>query len=126
VLDAIGGITHLYHSYRSLRDGGKLVVYGFSGAVRQGKVHLATILANAALLGIFWLTPGKSVMWYTITHMKNRHPEWYREDLMILFDWLKQKRIQPLISRRLSLTQAAQAHTLLERSAVTGKIVLVN
>ena len=58
--------------------------------------------------------------------MKSRHPQWYREDLMTLFDLLAQKKIQPVISQRLPLTEAAQAHALLERSAVTGKIVLVN
>ena len=44
--------------------------------------------------------------------MKSRHPQWYREDLVTLFDLLMQKKIQPVISQRLPLTEAAQAYIL--------------
>jgi len=126
VFDAIGGVTNLWYSYRALRADGQLICYGFSSAVRNSKIHVAAILASAALLGIFSIIPGKSIKLYGITQMKSRHLQWYREDLMTLFDLLVQKRIQPVISQRLPLTQAAQAHILLERSAVTGKIILEN
>jgi len=126
VFDATAGVTNLWHSYRVLRAHGQLICYGFSSAIRNSKIHIAAILATAALLGIFSIIPGKSIKLYGITQMKSRHPQWYREDLMTLFDLLAQKKIQPVISQRLPLTEAAQAHVLLERSAVTGKIVLVN
>lgn len=126
VFDAIGGVTNLWHSYRALRAHGQLICYGFSSAIRNSKIHVAPILASAALLGVFSIMPGKSIKLYGITQMKSRHPQWCREDLMTLFDLLIQKRIRPVISQRLPLTEAAQAHILLERSAVTGKIVLVN
>ena len=126
VFDAVAGVTNLWHSYRALHTHGQLICYGFSRAIRNSKIHIAAILATAALLGIFSIIPGKSIKLYGITQMKSRHPQWYREDLMTLFDLLAQKKIQPVISQRLPLTEAAQAHVLLERSAVTGKIVLVN
>src|SRR5260370_4942252 len=126
VFDAVAGGTNLWHSYRALRAHGQLICYGFSRAIRNSKIHIAAILATAALLGVFSIIPGKSIKLYGITQMKSRHPQWYREDLMTLFDLLAQKKIQPVISQRLPLTEAAQAHVLLERSAVTGKIGLVN
>ncbi len=126
VFDAIAGVTNLWSGYRALRTHGQLICYGFSSAISNGKIHISAILASAALLSALSIIPGKSIKLYGITQMKSRHPQWYREDLMTLFDLLAQRKIQPVISQHLPLTEAAQVHALLERSAVTGKIVLVH
>ena len=52
-------------------------------------------------------------------------PAWFRHDLLTLFDLLQQKKIKPLIAQRFPLAQARQAHELLGKGGVTGKIVLV-
>jgi NADPH2:quinone reductase len=44
---------------------------------------------------------------------------------MVLFDLLQQRKIEPLIAQRLPLAEARQAHELLGKGGVTGKIVLV-
>jgi NADPH2:quinone reductase len=49
----------------------------------------------------------------------------FREDLTALFDLAKQQKIKPLIARRMPLVAARQAHELLGKGGVTGKIVLV-
>jgi NADPH:quinone reductase-like Zn-dependent oxidoreductase len=52
-------------------------------------------------------------------------PAVFREDLIALFDLLRQKKIKPLVAARFTLAEARQAHELLGKGGVTGKIVLV-
>jgi NADPH2:quinone reductase len=49
----------------------------------------------------------------------------FRQDLIALFDLLKQEKIKPLIAQRCPLVAAKQAQELLGQGGVTGKIVLV-
>jgi NADPH2:quinone reductase len=73
-----------------------------------------------------WLLPGrKRVVPYSIQWLKRLRPARFRQDLIALFDLLQQQQIKPLIARRFPLTEARQAHELLEKGGVTGKIVLV-
>jgi NADPH:quinone reductase-like Zn-dependent oxidoreductase len=57
--------------------------------------------------------------------LKKLKPDWFHEDLILLFDMLKQGKIKPLIARRMSLNQATEAHELLVSSSAKGKIVLI-
>jgi NADPH2:quinone reductase len=57
--------------------------------------------------------------------LKRLTPAWFRQDLSTLFDLLQQRHIKPLIARRLPLAAAGDAHELLGKGGVTGKIVLV-
>ena len=52
-------------------------------------------------------------------------PALFRQDLLALFDLLKEKKIQPIIAERLPLAEARHAHELLGQGGVAGKIVLV-
>jgi NADPH:quinone reductase-like Zn-dependent oxidoreductase len=54
-----------------------------------------------------------------------RRPEFFRQDLTVLFDLRQQDKIKPLIAGRFPLAEARRAHELLGESGVTGKIVLV-
>jgi NADPH:quinone reductase-like Zn-dependent oxidoreductase len=45
--------------------------------------------------------------------------------LQILLNLLEQEKIKPVIAARMPLDEAAQAHKLLDRHGVTGKIVLI-
>jgi NADPH2:quinone reductase len=45
--------------------------------------------------------------------------------LVALFDLLQQQKIKPLIAQRFPLAEARQAHELLGKGGVIGKIVLV-
>jgi NADPH:quinone reductase-like Zn-dependent oxidoreductase len=85
------------------------------------------LLAGASFtwLTLIKLFPGKSARWYSITTDKKAHPEWFREDLTRLLTMLQQKSISPIVSARLPLREAPRAHEMLERAAVTGKIVLM-
>jgi len=70
--------------------------------------------------------PGRRrVVPYSIQWLKRLRPAWFRQDLIALFDLLQQKKIQPLIAQQFPLVEARQAHELLGKGGLTGKIVLV-
>ena len=62
---------------------------------------------------------------YSIQTLKRLKPEFFRQDLIALFDLLQQKTIKPLIAQRFPLAEARHAQELLAKGGVTGKIVLV-
>ena len=73
-----------------------------------------------------WLSPGrKQVVPYSIQTLKRLKPALFRQDLIVLFDLLKQQKIKPLIAQRFPLVEARHAQELLGKGGVTGKIVLV-
>jgi NADPH:quinone reductase-like Zn-dependent oxidoreductase len=73
-----------------------------------------------------WLLPGrKRVVPYSIQTLKRLKPEWFRQELIALFDLVEREKIKPLIALRLPLAEARHAQELLGKGGVTGKIVLV-
>jgi NADPH:quinone reductase len=102
VLDGFGGALSL-RSFRALRRGGRLVVYGQSGTVAHGRrswrgwMKWYATTATVALWGL--LSPGRQVLVYRIQKLRQGH-QWF-----------------PVAARR--------AHELLESSADKGKLVLV-
>lgn len=51
-------------------------------------------------------------------------PDMSRQDLFSLFDLLRDRKIKPLIAKRFPLGEARQAHEMLGKGGVVGKIVL--
>jgi NADPH2:quinone reductase len=133
VFDGIGG-THIWRSRKALRPGGKVVAYGLTGSLRGGRLASGRSgdrhrFGPIAIFGLYiaggWLLPGrKRVVPYSIQWLKRLRPELFRQDLIALFELLKQHRIKPLIAARFPLREAREAHELLGRGGVTGKIVL--
>ena len=116
VFDGIGGKS-LKSSYEILRNGGKLVAYGGTPI---------TDLEDWLMMFTLNLVPDKrNFMLYSIQTLKRLKPDWFHEDLILLLDLLKQRKIKPIISARMPLNQAAQAHELLAGGSITGKIVLI-
>jgi len=128
VLDGLGGAMSI-RSFRALRPGGRLVVFGYSSALKQGRrSRRAWIKWNAQTASVFLrglLSPRRRVQGYRIDKLRNRHPEWFREDFLALLELLRRDEIQPIVAERLPLTEVRRAHELLESSAATGKLVLV-
>jgi NADPH:quinone reductase-like Zn-dependent oxidoreductase len=124
-LDPIGG-SSWWRSYKALRKGGQLVVYGISAALGPQGRNYAAAIGSFLLLGLFQAIPdGKPAHFYVITKMKKEHPDWFREDLTKVLDLLAAKRIAPVIAERLPLAQARRAHELLQSGQTTGKLVLL-
>ncbi|HLZ34666.1 MAG TPA: medium chain dehydrogenase/reductase family protein [Nitrospira sp.] len=134
VFDSIGG-THIWRSRKALRPGGRVVAYGLTGSLRGGRLASGRSggrhrFRAIAVFGLYiaggWLLPGrKRVVPYSIQWLKRLRPALFRQDLLALFDLLQQRKIKPLIAQRLPLAEARQAHELLGKGVVAGKIVLV-
>src|SRR6266581_4587875 len=134
VFDGIGG-THMWRSRKALRPGGRVVAYGLTSSLRGGRLASGRSggrhrFRGIAIFGLYiaggWLLPGrKRVVPYSIQWLKRLKPALFRQDLIALFDLLQQKRIKPLIGQRFPLAEARQAHDLLGKGGVIGKIVLV-
>ena len=127
-LDGIGGAVSL-RSYRALRRGGRLVIFGHYSTLAEGRKSMRGWLswyAATACVGLAGLaSPTRRVLAYRIAKLKQRHPDWFREDLTTLFALLQEEKIQPLVAERLQLDQARRAHELLGRAAVEGELVLI-
>jgi NADPH:quinone reductase-like Zn-dependent oxidoreductase len=134
VFDSMGG-AHIWRSRSALRPGGRVVAYGLTGALRGGRLASGRSggrhrLRAIAVFGVYiaggWLFPGrKRVVPYSIQTLKRLRPALFQQDLIALLDLLQQQKIKPLIARRFTLGEARQAHELLGKGGVTGKIVLV-
>jgi len=147
VLDGLGGKISL-RSFRALRPGGRLVVYGHSATLvhghksRRGWIEWYAATATVALWGL--LSPRRRVSGYRIQKLREGHqviprgsrrplpvgggprdPAWFREDFRALLELLRRGEIHPVVAERLPLANARRAHELLESSAAKGKLVLV-
>ena len=84
------------------------------------------LISSLVLLSVLgWIPDRKKAIFYSISDMKKKHPEWFREDLGKLLELLKENKIKPKISEIIPLIEAQRAHELLKKSAVMGKIVLI-
>jgi NADPH2:quinone reductase len=133
VFDGIGG-DNLWRSRDALREGGRVVTYGFQSKMRGGRMGSRSEgrhpIRESAELGGFILRncfkPGrKSMVPYSIQWLMRFKPAWFRHDLLTLLDLLKQGKIKPLIAQRLPLKEARHAHEILGEGGVLGKIVLL-
>ena len=122
VFDAIGGKSFKI-SFKLLKKGGILVPYGFyKNSTGQG----GNVALEFMQLKLWNLLPnGKKVNFYSIGDMRKIHPEWFNEDLGTLFNLLKERKIIPIIEKRLPLKDAEKAHKLIDSASVKGRIVLI-
>lgn len=127
-LDGIGGSLS-FRSFRALRRGGRLVLFGHYSTVARGRrswrgsAGLYAWAGAAALGGL--LSPTRRVMTYRIAKLRDRHPDWFRDDLLELIRLLREGSIHPVVAARMPLADARRAHELLETTAAKGKLVLV-
>jgi NADPH2:quinone reductase len=134
VFDSIGG-SHIWRSRKALRSGGRVVAYGLTASLHEGRLASGRSgrrhrFRGIAIFGLYiaggWLLPGrKRVVPYSIQWLKRLRPALFRQDLIALFDLLQEQKIKPLIAQRFPLAEARRAHELLGKGGVTGKIVLV-
>jgi len=141
VLDSLGGPISL-RSFRVLRRGGRLVVFGRYATLSHGRKNWPAVIEWYASIGALWvwakLSPRRRVMPYQVQRFRARaqwragavggeprNPEWFREDFQALLELLRAGKIHPVVAERLPLTDARHAHELLESSASKGKLVLV-
>jgi NADPH2:quinone reductase len=125
----------MWRSRNALRPGGRVVVYGLTSSLREGRLASGRAgrrqrFRRIAIFGLYiaggWLLSGrKRAVPYSIQWLKRLRPALFRQDLIELLGLLQQQKIKPLVAQRLPLAEARRAHELLGKGGVTGKIVLV-
>jgi len=117
IFDGMGG-DYINRALPLLRRGGVLVEYANPLSLR-GVIRL---LARAMMVNL--LPGGRKLKGYGAgLALYYRKP--FLEDWAILFQLLLEGKIQPVISGRFPLLEAAQANALLEGGQVVGNVVLV-
>jgi NADPH:quinone reductase-like Zn-dependent oxidoreductase len=128
VFDPVGG-PYIRRSFQAMRKGGRLVAYGLSAGLQPGHNFYLTALQQASYMLYRWTVPaGRKILIYSSAgpgSSKERHPDWFREDLTLLLNLLATKKIEPVIAERLPLEEVRRAHELLEQRRVHGKLVLL-
>jgi NADPH:quinone reductase len=149
VIDGLGGVLSL-RSFRALRPGGRLVVFGAYSTLVNGHKSRRRWIEWYAAIATLWLwdllSPRRRVLAYRIQKLRGdrhqvlpvavgrralpvgggpRYPDWFREDFDALVELLRADKIHPVVAERLPLTEARRAHEMLDHTAATGKLVLV-
>ena len=141
VVDSLGGPISL-RSFRALRPGGRLVVFGRYSTLKDGRKDWPAVIEWYAAIAAVWLwdklSPRRQVLAYHVQKWRDKalrrdgaaggepmDAEPFREDFATLVELLRQGRIHPTVAERLPLSDARRAHELLESAASKGKLVLV-
>jgi NADPH:quinone reductase-like Zn-dependent oxidoreductase len=128
VLDANGGHT-LSQSYRHVRAGGRLVIYGFHTLLRRGRDRLGIVRALIGLLRTPRFNPMKmiddnrSVHAFNLSYMFSE-TALFQEAIADLFGALERGELRPLPYQAVPFSEVREAHRLLHSGATTGKVVL--
>ena len=141
VLDSLGGPISV-RSFRALRPGGRLVVFGRYNTIKDGRKDWPAVIKWYAAVATVWLwdkvSPRRHVYAYHVQKYRDKatrrdgavggepwNADEFREDFAVLLELLRADKIHPVVAERLPLTEARRAHERLESSAATGKLVLV-
>ena len=141
VLDSLGGPISL-RSFRALRRGGRLVVFGRYSTLSNGHKDWGAVFRWYPSVAATWvwgmLSPRRRALKYQVQRFRDHSqwragavggephdPEWFRQDFATLIQLLREGKIHPIVAERLPLSEARHAHELLESSASKGKLVLV-
>jgi NADPH:quinone reductase len=111
IIDPVGG-DRFTDSLRSLREGGRIVVVGFTGgAIPEVKVN-RLLLNNVEVIGAGW---GAYVM---------GKPQLNRDIGAALEPLIEKGFVKPIVGAHFGLEQAADALALIDERRATGKVVL--
>jgi len=141
VVDSLGGPISL-RSFRALKPGGRLVVFGRYDTLKDGHKDWPAVVKWWASIVAVWtwdkVSPRRKVSAYHVQKYRDRatrrdgavggepmEPDWFREDFGVMVDLLRQGKIHPTVAERLPLSEARRAHELLDSAASKGKLVLV-
>lgn len=112
VYDPVGGDL-AEPALRSVGWRGRYLVVGFAaGDIPKIPANLL-LLKGSSLVGVFW---GEFV---------RREPALNAKNMGLLFSWLKERKIHPLISGRYPLSRASEALDLLLARKAIGKLVVL-
>ncbi|WP_442600615.1 medium chain dehydrogenase/reductase family protein [Paenibacillus sp. KN14-4R] len=123
VFDPIGGPNY-ERSLQTLSKKGRFIGYGYTSILEHGEPDdWSKDWENLSQMQV--TESGNPVYLYSITSLKKERLDWFREDVQCLLTLLDEGKINPLISHRIPLRDAAQAQDLLEKSLSIGKVILI-
>tara|TARA_Y100001947_G_scaffold65106_1_gene54764 strand:+ start:110 stop:1111 length:1002 start_codon:yes stop_codon:yes gene_type:complete len=101
-------------AFRSIGWRGKYLVVGFAaGNIPKLPINL-TLLKGASIVGVFWGA------------FTGREFEENQKNITDINDMLSEKKINPLISKKIPMSEAVEAIKLIGSRGVVGKVVLIN
>jgi NADPH2:quinone reductase len=120
VFDPFGG-SHFKRSIKTLNKKGKLVAFGAHNA------KTAMDLIKSFLQVQIWnFAPWMpSTNFYSIGSWHKKHHDWFENDLKKLFVLLSENKLKPLVSKTIKLEEAREAHELIERGGLKGKLIIL-
>lgn len=111
IYDPVGG-DYAEPAFRSIGWRGRYLVVGFAnGEIPKLPLNLA-LLKGASIVGVFW---GQHIQ---------REPERASAGFKQIFDWIKEGRLKPHVTRRYTLDQTIDALNDMANRRVSGKIVI--
>jgi len=112
VFDPVGG-SYTETALRAMAWGGRLLVIGFAaGDIPKIPINLA-LLKERSIIGVYW---GESI---------KHDPEGHARNVKQLVEWLAAGKVNPVISERVPLSEAADAMKRMFNRQVKGKIVVL-
>ena len=112
IYDPVGGDL-FDQATRCINFNGRLLVIGFaSGRIPQFPVNLS-LVKGFSVVGVFW---GRFA--------RKEQPELHRENVGLLYDWLREGRFTPQIDSRYALEDAALALKRIAERKATGKVIV--
>jgi len=119
VFDPFGG-DHFKRSIKTLNKKGKLVAFGAYNANTQ-----MDLIKSFLRVQIWNFTPWiPSTNFYSIGSWHKKHHDWFESDLNKLFALLSENKLKPQISRTIKIEQAQEAHELIEKGGLKGKLII--
>lgn len=120
--DFVGPST-FKESFKLLRKGGVLIIYGSYQATQQN-IRNAIPKMIFKMLFNFLFPRGRAIKPYNIAGMKTKNMNWWRDDYAALVDLYKRGHIKPAIHSKIDLKDVPDAHRLLDEQGVRDKIVI--
>ena len=112
IYDPVGGV-YAEPAFRSIGWRGRYLVIGFAnGEIPKLPFNLA-LLKGASIVGVFW------------GDFARREPQANAAAMMQMIGWIREGKLNPLISARYPLAKVADAFNALGSRAATGKVVIV-
>jgi NADPH:quinone reductase-like Zn-dependent oxidoreductase len=116
--DGVGG-DYIKESIQTLRRGGLLVEYGYS--LKSFSYFMKSVF------DLFSGMPkGVKAKNYGISVNYKMNKQTVLDDMVELLALLENRKINPLIFKRMPLAEAAEANRMVENGEVTGNIILIN
>lgn len=111
VFDPVGG-DHAEKAFRSLNPNGRHLVVGFASGHIPNLSWNLPLLKSASIVGVFW------------GHFWRNYPVENASNVDMLFNWLINDKIKPIITKTISLKNGVEALQDIAERRAKGKIIL--